>query len=284
MGTILQDTRYALRNFARNPGFTLMVIATLALGIGANTTIFSLIDAVLLKPLPFPEPNRLMLVFETFGKGPDNWNIVSAPNFWDFKRQSRSFESMAIFDSGGRGYNLSATALVAAEVALASIVLCGTGLMIKSMARLSGVDPGLNPKNVLTMTMSVPQQAIYVAPPDLPRFCDDINEYVSAVPGVLSVGAVSQLPFEGNAGRGFQIEGRPLQTRPKCPALITALPVRTISTPWASQSWRDASSRHKMRSARPPSPSSTKPWPMRIGQRKILLAKQYASADPMARA
>ena len=51
-----------------------------------------------------------MLVFETFGKGPDNWNIVSAPNFWDFKRQSHSFEAMAIFDSAGRGYNLSATA------------------------------------------------------------------------------------------------------------------------------------------------------------------------------
>ena len=50
-----------------------------------------------------------MLVWETFGKGPDNWNIVSAPNFWDFERQSRSFESMAIFDSAGRGYNLSAT-------------------------------------------------------------------------------------------------------------------------------------------------------------------------------
>ena len=49
-----------------------------------------------------------MLVWETFGKGPDNWNIVSAPNFWDFQRQSHSFENMAIFDSAGRGYNLSA--------------------------------------------------------------------------------------------------------------------------------------------------------------------------------
>ena len=48
-----------------------------------------------------------MLVFETFGKGTNNWNIVSAPNFWDFEKQSRSFERMAIFDSAGRGYNLS---------------------------------------------------------------------------------------------------------------------------------------------------------------------------------
>src|SRR5581483_9502996 len=57
--------------------------------------------------LPFPDSDRLVLVWETFGKGPDNWNIVSAPNFWDFKRLSRSFAAMAIFDSGGRGYNLS---------------------------------------------------------------------------------------------------------------------------------------------------------------------------------
>src|SRR5260370_2866632 len=82
---------------------------TLALGIGVNTTIFSVINNTLLKPLQFPDPDRLVLVFETFGKGPDNWNILSAPNFWDFERQSQSFENMAIFDSAGRGYNLSAT-------------------------------------------------------------------------------------------------------------------------------------------------------------------------------
>jgi putative ABC transport system permease protein len=528
MGIFLQDMRYGLRNLAQNPGFAVMAVATLALGIGANTTIFSVIDNVLLKPLPFPDAARLMLVFETFGKGPDNWNIVSAPNFWDFQRQSHSFESMAIFDSAGRGYNLSATgdnhdaeqvsglrvsaeffqvlgakpllgrtflpeeetlgrdhevvlsyglwkaryggnpsligktirvdgadftvvgimprnfewqfwsgqrqlwvpvgytktdfgrdnnsflaiarlkpgvtqaqaraelesiasrlskqfptqdadmggtvtpiadfgmkgirtvmialltavtfvlviacvnvanlllargaarqkefairralgaagsriarqllteslllalaggttglfiaswssqmlfhvfklndlhlpmrpvdsipmdgrvfafaflvsgmtavlfgiapalnalrgnlneplkeggrtgstsgrsplrhALVASEVALALIVLCGAGLMIKSMARLTGVDPGLNPKNVLTMTMTVPQEAIYVGPPGLPRFCQDLDEHPGALPGVVSVGAVGHLPFEGNAGRGFQIEGRP---------------------------------------------------------------------------
>ena len=528
MGTLLQDMRYGLRNLGRNPGFTIVAMLTLALGIGANTTIFSVINNTLLKPLPFPNPERLVLVWETFGKGPDNFNIVSAPNFWDFERQSHSFESMAIFDSGGRGYNLSAIGdkqeaeqvsglrvsagffsvlgakpllgrtflheeetlgrdqevvlsyglwkrryggdpslvgrtirvdgadftvvgvmprdfewqfssdqrqlwvpvgytktdfgrgdnsfisiarlkpgvsvpqaraemeavgssvqrqypkedvnmgatvsslsdfgmeglrttmlallaavafvlliacvnvanlllargavrqkefairravgaggfriarqlltesvllalaggaaglllaawstrllflffkldamhlpmrpldsipmdgrvfafallvscltgvlfgiapalsalrgdvneplkeggrsastsgrnrlrhvLVASEVALAVVVLCGAGLMIKSMTRLLGVDPGLNPKNVLTMWMSVPQEEIYNGPPGLPRFCQDLNEHVGAIPGVLSVGAVGHLPFEGNAGRGFQIEGRP---------------------------------------------------------------------------
>jgi putative ABC transport system permease protein len=528
MGYLLQDVRYGFRNLRRNRGFVVVTILTLALGIGANTTIFSVINNTLLKPIPFPDPNRLVLVWETFGKGPDNENIVSAPNFWDFQRQSRSFESMAIFDSAGRGYNLSPTSdskeaeqvsglrvsagffsvlgakpflgrtflpeeetlgkdrevvlsyglwksryggdvslvgrtiridsaeftvigvmprefewqfwsgprrlwvpvgytktdfgrgdnsfisiarlkpgvsvdqaraemqavgksvqaqypkedadmgatvdpladfgvaglrstmltllaavafvlliacvnvanlllargagrqrefairlalgapasriarqlftensllalaggaagllvaavstrllffafrpgdlnlpmrhvdtismdgrvfafalliscltgllfgvgpaltalrtnlndplkeggrtpgtgghnrlrqvLVASEVALALVVLSGAGLMIKSMARLLGVDPGLNPRNVLAMEMSVPQEEIYVGPPGLPRFCQDLDVHIGAIPGILSVGAVAHLPFHGNAGRGFQIEGRP---------------------------------------------------------------------------
>jgi putative ABC transport system permease protein len=527
-GSLLQDARYGVRNLARNPGFTIVAMLTLALGIGANTTIFSVINDTLLKPLPFPDSDRLTLVWETFGKGPDNRNIVSAPNFWDFQRQSSSFESMAIFDSAGQGYNLSATGnaqeaeqvsglrvsagffsvlgakplfgrtflpeeetlgkdhevvlsyglwkdryggdpslvgrairvdgadftvigvmrpefqwqfwsgprrlwvpvgytktdfgrgdnsfiaigrlkpgvsqaqaraemesigrrvqaqypaddadmgatvqalsdfgleglrttmlmlfaavafvlliacvnvanlllargasrqkefairralgaagsriarqlltesvllaltggaaglllaaastrlvfyafkldsmhlplrpidsitmdgrifafalltsgltgvlfglapalsvlrrgvneplkeggrsagssggnrlrqvLVASEVALALVVLSGAGLMIKSMARVLGVDPGLNPKNVLTMSMSVPQEEIYVGPPGLPRFCQDLDQHVSAIPGVVSVGAIAHLPLQGNAGRSFQIEGRP---------------------------------------------------------------------------
>src|SRR5208283_3573902 len=99
--------------------------------------------------------------------------------------------------------------LVASEVALALVVLSGAGLMIKSMTRLLGVDPGLNAKNVVLMGVSVPQEEIYVGPPGLPRFCQDLDRYVGAIPGVVSVSAIAHLPFEGNAGRGFQIEGRP---------------------------------------------------------------------------
>jgi putative ABC transport system permease protein len=102
-------------------------------------------------------------------------------------------------------------------VALAMVVLSGAGLMIKSMTRLLGVDPGLNPKNVLILGMSVPQEEIYVGPPGLARFCQDLDEHVGAIPGVVSVGAVAHLPFEGNAGRGFQIEGRPPAAPGKLP-------------------------------------------------------------------
>jgi putative ABC transport system permease protein len=104
-----QDFRYALRQLRKSPGFTLVAVLTLALGIGANTTIFSVMNATILKPLSFLDPDRLVLVWQTFGKAPDNYNIVSAPNYWDFQRQNHVFEGMALFDSAGRGYNLSAS-------------------------------------------------------------------------------------------------------------------------------------------------------------------------------
>ena len=528
MISLLQDIRYALRQLRKNPGFTAVAVLTLALGIAANTTIFSVMNATILQALPFSDAGRLVLVWETYGKGPDNLNIISAPNYQDFRRQNHVFEDIAILDSAGRGYNLSAAgnsrepeqvsgvrvsssffkvlgvqpflgrrflpeeeirgkdhevilsyglwtrryagdpalvgktikidgedftvvgvmppefhwqfwsgqrqlwvpvgytegdkgrsansfisfarlkpgvtvaqaraemenignrlsqqypedfsnmsatvvpmseygldrlgkviwalfiavgfvmliacvnvanlllargasrqrelalrralgassvriarqlltesvllslmggicgialaawstsvlpavlpgealqlplrqldaipldrrvfgftlliscltgivfgtapalsavrgdfsaplkeagrgsiggrssrlrdALVASEVALALVVLCGAGLMIESMSRLLGVAPGFNPKNLLTMEMSLPQEDLYNGPPGHANFCRDLDEHVSAIPGVLAVGAVGHLPLQGNAGRSFAIEGRP---------------------------------------------------------------------------
>jgi len=110
---------------------------------------------------------------------------------------------------GTGGHTRLRQILVASEVALALVVLSGAGLMIKSMTRLLGVDPGLNPKNVVLMGVSVPQEEIYVGPPGLPTFCQDLDRNVGAIPGIVSVSAIAHLPLEGNAGRGFQIEGRP---------------------------------------------------------------------------
>ncbi len=66
MGNLIQDVRYAIRTLARSPGFTLIAIVTLALGIGANTAIFSLVHAVILKPLPFRDPSRLIAAWDTY--------------------------------------------------------------------------------------------------------------------------------------------------------------------------------------------------------------------------
>ena len=99
--------------------------------------------------------------------------------------------------------------LVAAEVALAVIVLAATGLVIKSMMRLIEVDPGLVTANVLTMNMALPQADFYGAP-ERKSFCADVIREAGSLPGVQSVGAISHLPLSGaNAGRGFAIEGRP---------------------------------------------------------------------------
>ncbi len=527
MSGFVNDIRYAIRQVAKNPGFAAVAVVTLALGVAANTVIFTVTDATILKKLPFPDPNRLVLVWQTYGKDTTDYNIISAPNYLDFSKQNHVFERIAIFDSGGRGYNLAPTgenrdpeqvpglrvsstflevlgvqpflgrnflpeeeelgkshvvilsyglwkrrygadrnlvgktiridaedftligvmpegfrwqfgggprqlwvpigytqtdkgrednsfvsiarlkpgvtlgqaraemtaigtglakqypdnlanmsatvqpmaeafmtdvrttmltlfaavgfvlliacvnvanlllargaarqkefalrralgagglrivrqlliesvllsllggavglvlawwsvsvlpsilpgsllmlplrdldqlavdgrvfgfafvvslmtgivfglipaistirgeftqslkeagrgaitgrgrlrhALVASEVALALVVLCGAGLMITSLSRVLGVDPGFDPKNVLTMQMSLPQAIIYNGPPDHPLFCGDMDERISAIPGVVAAGAVSNLPFEGNAGRGFVVEGKP---------------------------------------------------------------------------
>ena len=108
----------------------------------------------------------------------------------------------------GRGNRLRYV-LVASEVALAMIVLAAAGLMIESMSRLLGVGPGFDPRNVLVMTMSLPQVDMYNGPPGNPRFCQDLENHAGSVPGVLSVSAASTLPMYGGAGRGFAIEGRP---------------------------------------------------------------------------
>jgi predicted permease len=95
MDTLLQDLRYSLRRLAKSPGFTAIVVLTLALGIGANTAIFSAVNAVLLRPLPYGEPERLVTI-EHLYPSLEMEAPVSVPGFLDYQRRSRSFASMAV--------------------------------------------------------------------------------------------------------------------------------------------------------------------------------------------
>ena len=95
MEFFLQDIRYAIRMFLKRPFFTAIAVLTLALGIGANTAIFSVVNAVLLSPLPYEEPDRLMGVWENQASTGRREQPVSIPNFTDWKEQNRSFEKMA---------------------------------------------------------------------------------------------------------------------------------------------------------------------------------------------
>ena len=95
---MLADLRYAFRQLIKSPGFTVVAILTLALGIGACTAIFSVVNAVLLKPLEFPEPDRLVIIRETqLPQFPEF--SVAPPNYLDWKTQSKSFEQMAAYTS-----------------------------------------------------------------------------------------------------------------------------------------------------------------------------------------
>jgi predicted permease len=92
MQTFFQDVRYALRQLRKNPGFTVVALLTLALGIGANTAIFSVIYEALLAPMPYPDADRLVVVWSKTAEGR---NTVSAADFLDWQRQNTTFEEMA---------------------------------------------------------------------------------------------------------------------------------------------------------------------------------------------
>ena len=91
------DLRYGIRALLRQPGFTFVAVATLALGIGVNSAVFSVVDAVLLRPLPYGEPDRLVVVWDRLARVGQDRNIVSPANYRDSARESQSFESMAAY-------------------------------------------------------------------------------------------------------------------------------------------------------------------------------------------
>ena len=101
VSTLLQDLRYAVRALRKSPGFTLIAALTLALGVGASTAIFSVVNAVMLRPLPFADPDRLVRIWESNVERGWPTFAVSHPNFLDFRAQADNFESMAAINNAG---------------------------------------------------------------------------------------------------------------------------------------------------------------------------------------
>ena len=95
MTPLNHDLRYSLRMLIKSPGFTAVAVVTLALGIGVNTAIFSVVNAVILKPLPYPDSSRLVTIWVTEPSGPGNLYPDTGPDFVDWKAQNKVFDSMA---------------------------------------------------------------------------------------------------------------------------------------------------------------------------------------------
>lgn len=94
---VLQDLRYAFRGLRKNPGFALVAILTLALGIGANATVFSLVNGVLLRPLPYEDPEELVWIAEATPTGGENW--VAWPNYRDWRDENQTLQAVAAIHS-----------------------------------------------------------------------------------------------------------------------------------------------------------------------------------------
>src|SRR5215217_1814094 len=94
MDSLIKDIRYGFRSLLKRPGFTVIALIALALGIGANTAIFSLVNAVVLRPLPFPEPDRLVWVWGNIRSG-GNRASVSPLDFLDYREQNKTLENLA---------------------------------------------------------------------------------------------------------------------------------------------------------------------------------------------
>lgn len=99
------DIQFALRQLRHRPGFALVAILVLALGLGGNAAMFSVVNAVLLQPLPYADPQRLVTLFERDVVGDEPYNVVAPANFLDWRKQAHSFEQMAA--SGETAFNLA---------------------------------------------------------------------------------------------------------------------------------------------------------------------------------
>ncbi len=214
-----QDLRDALRSLSARPGFTVVAALTLALGIGAATTIFSVVYGVLLRPLPFGEPDRLVQLWES--NPLRGWTAVTvAPaNLKDWIDRNHSFSSVMCYSGadalkeGGRGATSasrrSRRAFVVAEVALSVVLVVCAGLLIRSFGDLVRVDPGFDPSTVLTFEVT-PSGARYDADAKIVAFYRELGDRLRALPGVVAAGATSRKPLTGYRWTGdLSIEGRP---------------------------------------------------------------------------
>jgi hypothetical protein len=242
MATLWQDLRYGVRMLMKKPGVTLIATLSLALGIGANTSIFSIINVVFLRQLPVTEPSRLMFVFNGTRNSP--WATVSYPNYVDYRGRVEVFSELAAYgritvslsgDDAGFGLAPALQSsrpdllpslkdesyspvqsrrrftmrhlLVVAQVALSLVLLIGAGLFLRSLWRIQSVRPGFDADKVLTASLNI--NLLRYTTRQGRDFYGQVIERVESLPGVESASLARVTPISGGGrSTSFVIEGQ----------------------------------------------------------------------------
>ncbi len=146
MGLFVQDLRHATRLLVRNPGFSFAATLTLALGIGANTAIFTVVDAVLLRPLPYKDPERLVMLWETEPSAPQGLFPVTWPDFVDWRAHNSVFDGIVAGTSAGATLTGAAEPLKlqGLEISPETFELLGVEPLRGRVFRADETQPGRN--------------------------------------------------------------------------------------------------------------------------------------------
>ncbi len=194
MNRIWQDLRFGIRQLRKWPGFAAVAILTLALGIGANTAVFSIVDTVLLRPLPYRDPQQLALVSETESQGGHEELGVAAQEYLDYRDQNRSFSSVAAFESAG--FNLTGEGLPlrvnAARMSASAFQTLGVAPMIGRA--FSPAEDRTGSDNVVELSYSLWQNQYHGDPNILGRTIK-LDELPYTVIGVMPPSF--HFPFDG---------------------------------------------------------------------------------------
>ena len=224
MGVLIQDLRFAFRQMVKKPGFTAVVVLTMALGIGANAAIFSVLDAVLLRPLPYINPEGLIKVWSRFtGIGlPNDQNWVSAPEFRDLQQLNKSFSDLAAIGSGSinLGVKGSPQRVVGASVSPSLFSMLGAQPLLGRTFLAEEAQPGREHEVLLSYGL---WRRVFGGNPNVIGNTIDIDGVPNSVVGVMPAGfsypdeaeiwgplafSADDLSENSRGNHGFEVLGR----------------------------------------------------------------------------
>src|SRR5262249_53433931 len=183
----LRDLRYALRMLSRNPGFTAVTVLTLALGIGANTAMFTIVHGVLLRPLDYPKPDQLMYLTAEAPAIGGARNALSVPEYTEFRQMNQSFAAVGAYSTGGAAYTTGEVNVTAGDQPL--------------RARSISVDAHL-----LKALSTQPEQGRFFSDEETARWTGTLPPPIAILSHELWRTALGGRPL---VGQKVEIEGRP---------------------------------------------------------------------------